>query len=94
MMVAVQVKDLVKGASYHIRVSAYNGVALSYGSTRPSTPPVIHPSDAPEPPSRVDVEAASPNSLLVTWSPPTDPMGVDIGSYRVVSAEAVRSIDG
>lgn len=79
-----QVRGLTKGASYHVRVSAYNGVSLSYGSTRPSTPPISHPGDAPEPPPRIDVEAASPSSLSVTWSPPTDPMGAQVSRYRVV----------
>ena len=74
----------MKGAAYHVRVSSYNGVALSYGKTVPSTPPVIHPADIPEPPSRLEVEPASPTSLAISWSPPNDAMGLDIVGYQVV----------
>lgn len=74
----------MKGASYHVRVSAYNGVALSYGSARPSSPPLVHPGDAPEPPAKVEVEAASPTSLAISWSPPNDIMGGVVAGYRVV----------
>lgn len=77
-------KGLTKGAAYHVRVSAYNGVALSYGKTMPSTPPVIRPGETPEPPSRIEVDAASPSSLAISWSPPNDAMGAEIISYQVV----------
>ncbi|CAM9504909.1 unnamed protein product, partial [Discosporangium mesarthrocarpum] len=79
------VTGLVKGAAYHVRVSAYNGVSLSYGKTQPSTPPVVYPSGTPEGPSRVEVAAASPSALTVSWVPPTDPSGVEVLKYRVVS---------
>lgn len=79
-----QLSGLMKGASYHVRVSAYNGVALSYGKARSSTPPVVHPGDAPEPLPRVEVEAASPTSLSISWSPPNDVMGGEVMSYQVV----------
>lgn len=79
-----QVSGLVKGAAYHVRVSAYNGVALSYGKTRPSTPPVVYPGDIPAAPSRVEVEAASSSSLTISWAPPNDVMGVDVLTYKVV----------
>lgn len=68
-----------------MRVSAYNGVALSYGKTMPSNTPLVHPGGAPEPPSRVEVEAASPTALTISWSPPNDAMGVDVWGYQVVS---------
>lgn len=74
----------MKGAAYHVRVSSYNGVALSYGKTVPSTPPIIHPADIPEPPSRLEVEAASPTSLAISWSPPNDAMGLEVVGYQVV----------
>lgn len=74
----------MKGAAYHVRVSAYNGVALSYGKTRPSTPPVVYPGDIPAAPSRVEVEEASPTSLAISWAPPNDVMGVDVLAYKVV----------
>lgn len=79
-----QLSGLVKGASYHVRVSAYNGVALSYGKARSSTPPVVHPGDAPESPPRVEVEAASPTSLGISWSSPNDAMGREVTGYQVV----------
>lgn len=75
----------MKGATYHVRVSAYNGVALSYGKTVPSTVPVVRPGEAPEPPSRIEVEAFSPSSLAISWSPPNDAMGADVIGYQVVS---------
>lgn len=80
-----KVPGLAKGAAYHVRVSAYNGVALSYGRTAPSNVPVVRPGEAPEPPSRVEVEAFSPSSLAISWSPPNDAMGSDVTSYQVVS---------
>lgn len=80
-----QISGLVKGAAYHVRVSTYNGVSLSYGKTRPSTPPVSYPGDVPEPPSRLEVEAFSPTSLAISWSPPNDNMGLGVLSYHVVS---------
>lgn len=76
-----------KGAAYHVRVSAYNGVALSYGKTVPSTPPIVRPGETPEPPSRIDVEASSPSSLAISWSPPNDAMGAGIIGYHVVSEQ-------
>ena len=85
---SLQVSGLVKGAAYHVRVSSYNGVSLSYGKTVPSTPAVIHPADMPEPPSRVEVEAASPTSLAISWSPPNDAMGLDVVGYQVVRKRA------
>ncbi len=66
-------------------MSAYNGVALAYGRTAPSTPPVIRPGGAPEPPSRIEVNPASPSSLAISWSPPNDVMGAKVTSYQVVS---------
>lgn len=68
-----------------MRVSAYNGVALAYGKTASSTPPVIRPGGAPEPPSRIEVNPASPSSLAISWSPPNDVMGAEVTSYQVVS---------
>lgn len=80
-------EGLAKGAAYHVRVSAYNGVALSYGKTVPSSPPITRPGETPESPSRVEVEAASPSSLAIVWSPPNDAMGAEITAYQVVSGE-------
>lgn len=80
-------EGLTKGVAYHVRVSAYNGVALSYGKTVPSTPPIVRPGETPEPPSRVEVEAASPSSLTISWSPPNDAMGAEITGYQVVSEQ-------
>lgn len=80
-----QVEGLAKGVAYHVRVSAYNGVALSYGKTVPAGPPIVRPGETPEPPSRIEVEAASPSSLAISWSPPNDAMGADIIAYQVVS---------
>lgn len=77
-----------------MRVSAYNGVALSYGKTAPSTPPIVRPGEAPEPPSRVEVEASSPTSLVISWSPPTDAMGMGVTRYHVVSAPKAREREG
>lgn len=85
LLFSLQVTGLAKGAAYHVRVSAYNGVALSYGKTEPSTLPVVNPGGAPEPPSRVEVEAFSPSSLAISWSPPNDAMGGDVTAYQVVS---------
>lgn len=85
---ACQVEGLAKGATYHVRVSAYNGVALSYGKTAPSTPPAVRPGETPEPPSRIEVEASSLSSLAISWSPPNDVMGTEIIGYQVVSEQA------
>lgn len=83
---------LAKGVAYHVRVSAYNGVALSYGKTAPSIVPVVRPGEAPEPPSRVEVEAFSLSSLAISWAPPNDAMGADVASYQVVSERERLSI--
>lgn len=92
MVTSRQVSGLTKGAAYHVRVSAFNGVALSYGNSMYSTPPLVYPSAGPEPPSRLEVEAFSPSSLAISWSRPNSDMGMDVVGYQVVSREGRVSL--
>jgi hypothetical protein len=44
------IPNLIKGAAYHVRISAWNGVGDAYGKTMYSTPAIASPARKPEPP--------------------------------------------
>jgi hypothetical protein len=48
--ISYTIANLIKGAAYHVRVSAWNGVGDSYGKTMYSTPAIASPARKPEAP--------------------------------------------
>ena len=48
--ISMTITGLKKGVSYHVRVSAWNGVGDQYGKTMYSTPALAEPASSPEPP--------------------------------------------
>lgn len=48
--ISYTIPNLIKGAAYHVRVSAWNGVGDAYGKTMYSTPALASPARKPEPP--------------------------------------------
>jgi len=77
------VPSLVRGASYHVRVSAYNGVQGACGPAQFCTPATVTVLPQPQAPKEVDVQAASSSSLRVTWQPPANVLVGEVRRYRV-----------
>jgi hypothetical protein len=65
------IPGLNTGLNYHVRVSAWNGVANIYGNTKGSYPAVVQPHDDPSFVSDVSLSPVSDTSLEVKWSAPT-----------------------
>ncbi|CAM9321423.1 unnamed protein product, partial [Phaeothamnion confervicola] len=79
----ITVTGLVKGASYAVRVSAWNGVAQSYGAPRQALPALTTVATATLPPAAVVAAAASDHILQVSWQPPVDDGGSFVLKYKV-----------
>ena len=81
--ISYEIPDLIRGASYHVRVSAWNGVGNTYGKTMYSTPALQYPSAEPEAPGTVSVAATSGAQLNVSWSPPLNNNGRTVTKYKI-----------
>ncbi len=76
------IPELTAGTSYHVRVSAWNGVGNQYGRTMYSNPLSVVPSGVPSAPSNLNVQVLGSSSVLVEWSE-ADGAGAPIESYKV-----------
>ena len=81
--ISYDVTGLLRGANYHVRVSAWNGVGNTYGLTQYSSPAVHVPATEPDSPSEVKVVAASGTQLNVSWAPPLSDNGLPVTKYKI-----------
>ncbi|RLN71996.1 hypothetical protein BBJ28_00000989, partial [Nothophytophthora sp. Chile5] len=86
-MAKFEVPGLLPGVSYHVRVSAWNGVGNSFGETRASTPARVAVQSVPDAPRDITVEPLSSSELLVSWTQPLNTGGSSIIRYVVQVAE-------
>jgi hypothetical protein len=70
-------------ASYHVRVSAWNGVGASYGLTQYSTPATLSPAMLPGKPQGVTWEVVSDTELNLKWVKPLRDGSTPITKYEV-----------
>ena len=61
------ITGLTAGVQYHVKVSAWNGVGNSYGSTQYCTPPLASPDLAPNAPRSPELHQVSSTSLRLDW---------------------------
>ena len=75
--------DLSSVASYHVRVSAWNGVGDSFGLTQYSTPPTMSPATLPGKPQGVSWDVISDTELALKWVEPLRDGSAPILKYEI-----------
>jgi len=80
---AYTIGGLIRGASYHVRVSAWNGVNGGFGGAQYSTPASATVVPSPSAPSAVEVLVSGSTSLDVSFLPPHNLLAREVAKYRV-----------
>ncbi len=61
------VGGLLRGMTYHFRVSAWNGAERSYGNHQYSIPSLMAPMGNPDPPSTVEMSSIDDSTIYISW---------------------------
>jgi len=75
------IQDLYEGMTYHVRVSAWNGVGAEYGAVRGSTPALISPLKKPSSVRDLTISPIDSQTLNISWNIPSDIGGPSLKEY-------------
>eukprot|EP00957_Ditylum_brightwellii_P021242 1602175-Ditylum_brightwellii.AAC.1 len=82
-MIRYTIGALKRATKYHVRVSAWNGIGFTYGSSQYSIPAIVSPTGIPDPPLSVMILPIDEKSLEISWSKGLSSGGADICQYKV-----------